>query len=443
MDTMETPADLRILIGLTEISGYACNLRAGFAELGVQADLLDLQPEGFRFSDDVPPTRLMRLLQRVSRARLVAAQGTPSRRLFTGAQCVLLPLALIQALRRYNTFVFLYDTSFLRQRELPLLKLLRKRVIYIFCGSDDRPTYLDGGLMAKEQNASLDACVASVRAKKRLIRRVERYADVVITNPSHGLLHERPFVSFPVVGIPRVVAPEQSPRRRSGRLKIIHAPSHPVAKGTAVVRATLDRLRESGYDFDYEIVQGVSNAELRERLRNCDFVVDQVWGDTPMDGLVADAALCGKPAVIGGYGWEESRRLLPDGALPPSETCHPDELEQAIVRLLADADHRQELGERARRFVAERWQAATVAQRLLRLLEGPAPPEWVHDPAELRYVLGWGQPADRSERLVRAIVDGRGVAALGLGDKPQVEEAVLALASVQPVPAPVDQTRAA
>ncbi len=440
---METSADLRVLIGLTEISGYACNLRAGFAELGLQADLLDLQPEGFRFSDDVPPTRLMRLLQRVSRARLAAGRGTATRRFLAALQCVLLPLALLQSLRRYNTFVFLYDTSFLRQRELPLLKLLRKRVIYIFCGSDDRPTYLDGGQMASEQHASLDACIESVRAKKRMIQRIERYADVVITNPSHGLLHERPFASFPAVGIPRVVDFEPTLRPPAGRLRIIHAPSHPEAKGTAIVRATLDRLRAAGYDFDYEIVRGVSNAELRERLRTCDFIIDQVWGDTPMDGFVADAALFGKPAVIGGYGWEELERLLPGAALPPSERCHPDELEEAIVRLLTDPAHRQELGERARRFVVERWQAVTVARRLIDLLEGSAPPEWMHDPSELQYVLGWGQPAERSRRLIRAIVDRRGTAALGLSDKPEVEQAVLALAAEPPVPATLDQTWAA
>ncbi len=439
---MRKRADSRVLIGLTEISGYACNLRAGFAELGIRADLLDLQPAGFRFSDDVPPTRLMRLLQRVSRARLAAVRGTARRRVFAAVQCTLLPLALLQALGRYDTFVFLYDTSFLRQRELPLLKLFRKRVIYIFCGSDDRPTYLDGGQMAREAHASLDACIATVRTKKQMIRRVERYSDVVITNPSHGLLHERPFVSFPAVGIPRVVPAEPSLDRATGRLKIVHAPSHPVAKGTARICAILNRLRESGYEFDYEVVQGASNAELREHLQTCDFVVDQVWGDTPMDGLVADAALFGKPAVIGGYGWDELERGLPGGALPPSERCHPDELERAIVRLLTDADHRRELGERARRFLVERWQASMVAGRLLDLLDGTAPAEWTHDPAKLRYVLGWGQPEESSQRTVRAIVNRGGTEALGLGDKPDVEQAVLAMAAEQS-PMQVDESQAA
>src|SRR4029079_1803555 len=117
---------------------------------------------------------------------------------------------------------------------------------------------------------------------------------------------------------------------------VIHAPTHPVAKGTEVVRATVERLRERGLEFDYEEIRGVTNEVLRERLRRAAFVVDQVWGDTPMGGLAADAALFGKPTVVSGYAWEEHRRLLPADAFPPSELCDPDGLEAAIARLLTD-----------------------------------------------------------------------------------------------------------
>jgi hypothetical protein len=428
-NSRRAPAQLRVLIGLTEISGYACNLRAGFRQLGVHADLLDLQPLGFRFSDDTPPTRLMRLLQRVSRARLATpARAAVRKRLYEGTQILLTPLVLAQALRRYNTFIFLYDTAFLRQRELPLLRLFRKRIVYVFCGSDDRPTYLDGGIMAASRGVSIDACIASVRAKKRMLRRVERHATVILTNPSHGLLHERPFVSFPTVGIPRVPEAETADADPPGPPMIVHAPSHPEAKGTGVIRATIDRLRERGYDFEYEELQAVPNQIVRERLRRCAFVVDQVWGDTPMAGLAADAALYGKPAIVSGYAWDELRRLLPDYAFAPSERCSPEGLEDAIVRLLTDEEHRRELGARARAFVAERWNPAAVAQRFLDLLDGPAPADWLHEPSELRYFLGWGQPAERSLELVRAVVERGGTAALGLGDKPEAERALLALA---------------
>ncbi len=419
----------RILIGLTEIAGYSGNLCAGFRAIGVDAETLNLQPNHFDFEHDRPSTLLQRALQRASRARLGSPPGTARRRLHAVAQAALQPLVLVEGLWRYDVFVFLYDTSFLRQHELPLLKALGKKVIYIMCGSDDRPPYLDGGQMARLDG--VEACVERVRSQKRMLRRVERWADVVITNPSHGLLHERPFVSFPIVGIPRLIEdapPDAEPGGRDGPLRVLHAPTNPVAKGTDSIASTFEALREEGHPVELEIVRGVTNREFRERLAHCDLVVDQVWADTQMDGVTADAALAGKPTVLGGYGWDELDPLLPPSLLPPSIRCRPEELGEVVARLAGDSGELRSLGASARAFVQSRWNAQAVARRLLDLLAAPPPAEWVVDPAELRYVLGWGQPADRSAELVREVVRSGGVAALGLRDKPLVERAVLALA---------------
>jgi hypothetical protein len=236
-------------------------------------------------------------------------------------------------------------------------------------------------------------------------------------------------VSFPTLGIPRVIDPVGLSEPAPARPLVIHAPTHPAAKGTAVIRATIERLRAAGHELDYEELQGVSNAVLRERLSRCSFVVDQVWADTPMAGLAADAALYGKPAVVSGYPWAELRRFIPAAAYPPSELCDPDGLEGAILHLLTDDRHRVELGARARAFVEQRWNAAAVAGRFLELLSARAPAEWVCDPADLRYLLGWGQPTERSLEIVRAVVAYGGAPALGLGDKPCAEAELLALAA--------------
>jgi Glycosyl transferases group 1 len=430
----QEPARTRILIGLTEIAGYAGNLRAGFDALGVEAETLNLQPNYFDFAGDRPATALQRALQRVSRARLRSRPGSLRRRFLAGAQVVVQPLALLEALRRYDVFVFLYDTSFLRQRELPLLKRFGKKAIYVFCGSDDRPAYLDGGQMAAL--GGVEECLRRVERQKRMLRRVERWADVVITNPSHGQLHERPFVSFPVVGIPRVLGEMPAGTERGGPVRILHAPTHPQAKGTETIVATVETLRKAGHPVELDVVRGVSNREFRERLAGCDLVVDQVWADTQMDGVTADAALAGKPTVIGGYGWQELDALFPPEALPPSARCRPEELGETIARLVEDAEERHALGQAARAFVETRWNAAAVARRILDLLDADPPPGWVVDPARLPYVLGWGQSAERSAEVVAAVVAQGGVGALGLADKPSVERAVAALVELK-TPEPV------
>jgi glycosyltransferase involved in cell wall biosynthesis len=423
-------ADLRILVGLTEISGYGRNLVVGLRERGVTADLLDLTPPVYRYGEDKPPTALMRLLQRAARTRATTPRAALLRKAVSKtAQIVLTPFVLLEALFRYDAFILLYDSTFLGYRDVALLRRLGKPVIYVFCGSDVRPPYMDGGLMAARHGLTIDDCVANLRAKQRMLRLVESDATAIVSHPLFAQLQQRPFVSFLEIGIPRKLGmSKELPRKRAGQPLVIHAPSNPDAKGTSVVRETMERLRERGYEFVYEEVQGVANSVLLARLRDADLVVDMVWGDTPMAGLAADAAWFGCPTVVGGYGWAELREVTRADVLPPAECCAPEDLEEAIGALLVDPERRQELGRAAHEFVNTQWSAEVVAARFLRLLQGAPPPEWVCDPAELRYVLGWGQPIERTRELARAVLERGGVGALGLADKPAAERALLEIA---------------
>ena len=66
--------------------------------------------------------------------------------------------------------------------------------------------------MAREEDASLDACIASVSAEKQndAAHRAVCRQCVVHGPPSHGLLHERPFVSFPGIDDTRASVPAQT-----------------------------------------------------------------------------------------------------------------------------------------------------------------------------------------------------------------------------------------
>lgn len=424
----------RVFIGLTEISGYGANLKRGFAELGIDATFIDLSPPVFAFGGDDPPTRLTRLFRHAARRRATTARSDVLGKLvWRGLQSLLTPLVFGWAVRRHDAFVFLYASSFFGFRELPLLKRLGKAVVYVDCGSDVRPAYLDGSVMAPERGATIDDCASRTRQTKRAVLEIERHATAIVSHPPFALLHEAPFVSFLAIGIPRD-APG-STRTAVGRgdvVRILHAPSHPAAKGTPRVRAAIEALEKSGRAIDYVEITGRPYTELLDAVASCDIVVDSVYSDTPMAGLAADAALCGKPAVVGGYAWDELRRFTAESDFPPSQCCHPDELERAIAQLVDDPDYRSALGRAAREFVVDRWSARAVAERFLLLFSGSAPGDWTCDPNAIRYVGGWGQSQERSRELTRAVVERFGAAALQLGDKPTLERSYLDFAGGDP-----------
>ena len=71
------------------------------------------------------------------------------------------------------------------------------------------------------------------------------------------------------------------------------------------------------------------------------FEIDQVYCDTPMAGFATEAAWFGKPAVVGGYGFDYLKTYVPEGMWPPSKTCHPDKIENAIESLIVNKVERQ------------------------------------------------------------------------------------------------------
>ena len=147
------------------------------------------------------------------------------------------------------------------------------------------------------------------------------------------------------------------------------------------------------------------------------------WSD-----LRRAAAVASKPAIVGGYAWEANRLAFGAMPFPPVEECSPDGLIEAIRRLATDAEHRERLGSAASAFVHEHWSGKQLADRMVRLMEGPPPEEWLFDPASLRYTEGCGLTREEARHVVAEVIRVGGRGALCLADKPEVEEAFVAFA---------------
>lgn len=430
-------AGLRIFLGLTEIAGYYTSLERALRELGADATLVDLSDHPFRYGSS-PTNRLARWTMRASRRRAVAHSRAAKNgwKVVEGALRVAL---LLWAAARFDVFVFGFSTTFLGRPafELPLLRLLGKRIIGVFHGSDSRPPYLDGSLMAADRGRTVQDCIALAAKTKRRVAVIDRYADWVIDHPLTAHFHERPCVEWLALGIPgaqngsRRTEPFRRVASTSRSVRILHSPSHPEAKGTVRIRRAIEVLRSKGHAIDFVEIVGRPNAEVLDALTSCDFVVDQLYSDTPMAGFAAEAARFGKPAVVGGYGGEELHRSVPEWAVPPSLYCDPEEIEDAIERLVVDERYRSELGARAREFVQEQWAPRVVAERYLRLISGDVPAEWIFDPSRIRYVGGCCFPAERLHALVREVVALGGREALQLADKPELETLLVEFANPQ------------
>lgn len=421
---------LSVFLGLLEVAGYYENLKVGLRDLGYKVTYVDLSDHPFRYADQaVGFVNLLMDVQRRYRQSTVQFG-----RLGWGLLSLLGRLCLLcWTTLTCDVFVFSFGQSFFWNHELGFLKLFGKQIIcFVAHGSEARPPYLDGAhLFVDGSQRSFYDYLRQVKAMKRNLSRIEKYADYLICSQQTDHFLRRPYIGLNFVGIPYYKESQSTPEpiSKSGAVRILHAPSNEIVKGTTIIRETIQRLMARGYAIQFVEISGQPNAVVMLELSKCDFVVDQLYSDTPLAGFACEAAWFGKPAVVGGYAWDTLRSQMPSQLFPVSEVCHPNDLETAIEHLIADRNYRLDLGRRAKAFVESQWNRKAVAARFAQIIRGAAPEAWICDPLQHPvHVHGCGLSESRAKEIIQVMLRGGGVSALGLSDKPDAEQQLVQFA---------------
>jgi hypothetical protein len=405
----------RVAIGPGEIAGYFSRLTSGFRSLGVRCEHFVLSSHPFAYSEHHYFLKGFNDLA----TRISTRWGRVGKLIGTVRHLLRVP-AFVFALLKYDTFVFSGFGSFFKFHELPILKALGKRVIIVLVGSDARPPLFSGRHLDDGQHASMALLKAETAAMKRRLRKIEEYADWIICHTATDQFLQKPYVRWAAVGLPVTIEEGPVTARGGERIRILHAPSRPIAKGSGVFREIIEDLRGEGFDIEYVELVGVSNAQVLRELESCDFVVDELYSDAPMAMFAAEAAAFGKPAVVGSYYAAEYSRHNPDEVHPPTLFVAPEDVRAAVRRLVEDKAYRLDLGRRAKEFVLAEWKDSVVARKYLDILQGTAPGDWTCDPCLTSYVWGWGLPRDEWRRRVREYLEEFGVPSLFLDGKPEL-----------------------
>lgn len=415
---------MRVFVGPLEVSGIGHGLVQGLRAVGVDAELVCGQLHPFAYSETISVAWPVRAWMQLGHWRATL----PRRRRLAKATAVLLHglaswLVLAWAAARFDGFVFLYGRTITNTaQELRILRLLGKRTIVAFLGSDARPAYLDGATFPADRDFDAVAASATTRCQRRQVQRLERHASAVVTARTTAQFLRRPFVNWFAIGIPRA-AQLSPPPSMTGAVRVLHSPSHPVLKGTAEVHAAINRMQARGIAVELITITGRPNSEVRQALRECHLVVDQIYSDTPMAAFATEAASLGRPVVVCGYAADRVVAQVSPLLVPPTVYVVPESFEVTLEALVLDAARRQAVGQACQAFVDVNWSPAAVAARLLRVLHGDIPPQWWCQPSEVDYVVGCGLPESVARERVAAVIRQGGVAALQVAHNPALERA--------------------
>ena len=332
---------LRVFLGPTHLAGILWEYRQGLKQLGVDAKVVIFDGHRFKYPADIEfeldGGRYVKVLRRITH--------------------------FPKLINSFDVFHFVFGHSLLPAYynfDVPLLKMLNKKIVMHFVGGDIRPT----NIPETKMNAG------EINKKKKLIKFWERYADAIISHPEYSQLLTVNYHSIPLGYNLEYWKPFQSDmiEKDINQILIVHAPSDREAKGTKYVDAAVNMLIKGGYKIKFKLLENLPNSEVREWLNASDIVVDQLL--TGWHGALAvESMALAKPVLC--YindEWLNHPSCAYAKDIPLVNTT-PDNIYDNLKLLIENPDLRKEIGKKSRKYVEEVHDSKKSAKQLLELYE--------------------------------------------------------------------------
>lgn len=303
-----------------------------------------------------------------------------------------------QATITCDVFIFMYASLLPHFVDIPLLKRLGKKIVFMFWGSEIRDIDLFEAQM-KRMNV-LDEYepfikgmrardVEPLRVKAERVRVAERYGDLILSQPGFGQLQSRPYMRATIpMDLRRY--PFNIPARTEPL--IVHAPSSPLTKGSDYIQEIVKSLKDEGLRFEFRLVENLPNTELLKTLSSADIVVDELYGDTI--GMFSSEGMATGNLVMTHYPAEFARVPADCPVVNITRAVLKDRLRRAVL----DLDWRCELARRGREFVERHHDHIHLAQELLSWLEPGSIQQYDFYPEEIRTA---GNPTIVADTVVK------------------------------------------
>lgn len=421
---------LKIFAGFHNITGYYHVLQKGFANKGVRCDVFDLtQNESFYKFNKFPSyignviIELNYLKRKLKKHFFIFAIPLHF------IEKSLIAIFFFECLLKYNVFIFSYASTFFFYKDLLLLKLFNKKVIYIFHGSDARPPYLSGRFYVELNGGSSKQIYKRTKFIKNRIKFIERYSDHIISSIFIGQFFTKPFLNWYQIGIPLI--PQNVAHKKSTNpdktFTILHSPSFPLIKGSQKIIETIDSLKNDGYNINLKILTKVQNKEVLIAIQDADLVVDQLYSECFWSVFAMEAILNRTPALVCGNAPSELVDEHLPGPLKNAFYVQIDDFKVTLKNILDKKLDRKEIDKTHKLYIEKMWHFEKVAERFIKMLCNDLSSDWYVDPNTIGYIHGGACRLEWIREMVLALIKKYGESSLQLDDKLNLKKTLLRL----------------
>lgn len=269
----------------------------------------------------------------------------------------------IFCLRNYDVFHFHYGLSLLPfNLDLLLYRLLGKKVVMQYWGSDVIQTDLarKHTLFSEEVFRKIYPKIDNEKRRKKLDW-IAQYAGCVIVG-DYSLLPYAPqstvvrqtvnLDNLPFVGCDF---------KNNRKVRIVHAPSGRLIKGTKYILETIQQLKKTGYKLEFVLVEKKSNQEALAIYKTANIVIDEIM-QGPYGILAIECMALGKPVIC-----RRDEKLEKYYKNLPIINANRTNLKESLIKLIENPKLRQRLGIQGRKYVEENHDSINIAKQMIKI----------------------------------------------------------------------------
>jgi hypothetical protein len=307
-------AKKKVFVGLNNISGLAASIAIALRSVDVYCKSYSYTKHSFDYSIDsiifqfstLKPNQLVRFLK--------------INFVIHSLNKFLRWVYLIIFIFKYNVFIFIsVDTILKKRKDLQVLKLFQKTIIFLFVGCPERDPLASINLKKGApcfkctDNRLKNICLCNNRNKKKsLIKYIEERSDNIV-----GSLDVRSFLKEPEKVIRGfVISPNPSNQQRllskfnNEKIIISHFPSNKLLKGTHFIKKIMDGIKKKYKNKIAYYSQKLDNKDVLLKLEDTHILIDQFNG---LHGILAVEAMARGCVVIASLSdwFIEDRRDIP------------------------------------------------------------------------------------------------------------------------------------
>jgi glycosyltransferase involved in cell wall biosynthesis len=355
---------MKILIGYSEICGWAALIQRELIELGHDCSTIINRKHNL-FFDEKYSLVVDNVLIKKTEYRLINGVIT---RLNNLIEWFAIRLSILSVFKKYDLVIYLWRPFFKSNSDIQWFAFRGTKIIFLFVGSDVR--------VFKKFSQEFDVSEwifppswtqENEREKIRYVQMAEKYGTLIYSVPDQAGLQKKPYYHLQIP-----IELKKYTYVNNKRLKptVLHLPSEPWKKGTDIIEKTLYELQQEGLHFEFLNLRNIPHREIPNLLSNIDILIDEIVFNGP--GVLAFEAMASGCAVATRY-----IDSSPDSFKPPIWNVTAKNIKEKLRILLSDYELQQYLIIEGQKYVSKNNDSKKIIKAMIQNVNTPRVPDYL------------------------------------------------------------------